>query len=236
MRGRRRWLQIQRRSAHPLAIPMDGARMVCRWKTIWRSCVAIGVDAQGNPARPSGRRRGSTFLETELSHGRQPNHRHARSTASHSSGAARRGDRAPAAHVRRRAPHLDDRCEGQRPGYSRTAARRPAVRQPPRTARRSRYRRDARQASGRAGLGAARGRPVRPARQPPRHRRWAPRRGGSGGRPRRRDPPSQPHRGGRDPQLRPLHPDRLHRRARPAGRHAARRQAERRSTAPQERG
>ena len=80
-------------------------------------------------------------------------------------------------------------------------------------------------------LGSARRthrRPVRPARQPARRRRRRrPRRGCSGGRPRRRDPPPQPHRGGRDPQLRPLHPDRLHRRARAAGRHAARRQAER---------
>ena len=69
-------------------------------------------------------------------------------------------------------------------------------------------------------------RSVRPARQRAEHRsRVGPRRRGSG--PRRRDRAPQPHRGGGHPQLRPLHPDRLPRRARPARRDAARRQAER---------
>ena len=52
-----------------------------------------------------------------LSHGRQPSHRHARSTATHPRGPAGRGDRDPAAHVRQRASLRGDHCGRKRPRY-----------------------------------------------------------------------------------------------------------------------
>ena len=92
-----------------------------------------GTRQHHRTARPIGRRRRFTSPRKGLSHGRQPSHRHARSTATHPRRAAGRGDRAPAAHVRRRASVPPTGGQPGIPG-SRSAA---VPRRPPRTARRA---------------------------------------------------------------------------------------------------